>query len=285
MRGLAEFSDWAKAAGLQALASTPTGGRQPSSRHSESGQQVLRSAVAFTVPILGGSEAIGFVTMHFGRTLFGAMAPKHSGGEGLKALCAAVGEAIFVRRAFAIQREAHSPMRVGGTTPKALHAKPTPPLLRSSSMKLAAGAEAEALELEELDAEAPARLAVLQDWDLDAWALSDEDIKETIVHMFHHLGLLRAFRIRVQAMRAFVDEAGSHYYDNPFHCYRHAFTVVHTAWRFIHLGSSLSDRMSDLDRLALLLSAVCHDLVRCPLSFSPSPPPPPPAAGVCCTKP
>jgi cAMP-specific phosphodiesterase 4 len=44
--------------------------------------------------------------------------------------------------------------------------------------------------------------------------------------------------------------------------FRHAWTVMHTAWLFVAEAPSLRDRglLRDLDVLALLLAALCHDL-------------------------
>lgn len=48
--------------------------------------------------------------------------------------------------------------------------------------------------------------------------------------------------------------------DNPFHNFRHCFTVAHTAWRFIAHSEHLQQRLETVDYLALLLAALSHDL-------------------------
>lgn len=79
-RGLSQFDDWRAAA-----------------------QGGLRSAVAISAAVAAGPQVVGFVQMHLGRSIYGHGAPR-GGGAALGELCAAVGEAVFVRRAFAIAR-------------------------------------------------------------------------------------------------------------------------------------------------------------------------------------
>lgn len=47
--------------------------------------------------------------------------------------------------------------------------------------------------------------------------------------------------------------------DNPFHNFRHAFTVLHKVWMFL-FKSTLRVNLQDVDVFALLFAAVCHDL-------------------------
>jgi hypothetical protein len=50
--------------------------------------------------------------------------------------------------------------------------------------------------------------------------------------------------------------------DNPFHCFRHAFTVTQHVWLFLADRSegACCHALQELDCLALLLAAMCHDL-------------------------
>jgi len=41
-----------------------------------------------------------------------------------------------------------------------------------------------------------------------------------------------------------------HYFDNPYHNFRHAFCVAHAAWRFLNTSTELCRMLSSLDRLA-----------------------------------
>lgn len=48
--------------------------------------------------------------------------------------------------------------------------------------------------------------------------------------------------------------------DNPFHNFKHAFTVTHTAWRFLGHSPFLLSIFQSLDILAILLGGLTHDL-------------------------
>ena len=62
--------------------------------------------------------------------------------------------------------------------------------------------------------------------------------------------------------------------------------MTHTAWRLLHMSGQLRAATGDLERLALMLGSLCHDLASGPLPLplhcmpacgraSPSPAPPP----------
>jgi hypothetical protein len=48
--------------------------------------------------------------------------------------------------------------------------------------------------------------------------------------------------------------------DNPFHCFQHAFMIMHACWLFLTDLSVRNGLLEEIDCLALLLAAVCHDL-------------------------
>ena len=131
----------------------------------------------------------------------------------VRELCDAVGGAIFVRRAFAINRDAFaSGMRAAGvpTTPAALE----PHQLQPNAPYPASDGDAKALA--ELDERAAADKATLHNWALDSWELEDAEVQRLCVAMLHSHGLLRRFRISPSALASFVADVATHYNDNPF---------------------------------------------------------------------
>lgn len=110
-------------------------------------------------------------------------------------------------------------------------------------------ADADLAAFKVLDAEMEHSRLKLMDWDLDAWALSDAECTRLLAQMFHSQDLLRLFLLPPTKMAAFQDLVRCHYWSNPFHCFRHAFTVTHTAWRFLTLSDVLRDKLQDIDRL------------------------------------
>ena len=62
-------------------------------------------------------------------------------------------------------------------------------------------------------------------------------------------------------LAAFIGEVAASYHANPFHSFRHAFTVLHTCHLFLTRSALRRTRLrADVDVLALMLAALCHDL-------------------------
>jgi hypothetical protein len=98
-------------------------------------------------------------------------------------------------------------------------------------------------------------------WSLDAWQLADVEVQWLCCSMLHSMGLLRRFSIQPTHLAALVSDVAARYNANPFHSFRHAFTVMHTCWLFLNTSVSLRrQQLQDLDWLTLLLAALCHDL-------------------------
>jgi hypothetical protein len=243
----------------------------------------LPTARAVTVPLTAGPVIIGFAQLHFGLYADAAV-----NVPALLSLCDITGGAIFVRRAFALQGDGGSGRAGAGAAAVSPCAAVFECAARSGSDAYPASAE-DAGALEVLDACASADRHLLRSWSLDAWALPDDELQRLLVAQFHSLGLLRRFRISPTAFAGFVADVAEHYNgacrmhraaprafgfssrfpcvplhhpaaDNPFHNVRHAFMVTHAAWLFL-ADSTLRQRLlEDLDCLALLLAALCHDL-------------------------
>jgi hypothetical protein len=162
---------------------------------------------------------VGFCQLHLG--LF-ASTPVNLAA--LRELCDIVGGAIFVRRAFAINRDGVAGRLVAGG---GALAAATPRHIASTGVSGGGGAagaaaeseprlpypasDADAAMLAALDARAAADKSQLLRWSLDAWTLPDEEVQRLFVAQFHSLGLPRRFRISPTAFAAFVADVASHY--------------------------------------------------------------------------
>ncbi len=114
-------------------------------------------------------------------------------------------------------------------------------------------------------------------WSLDAWALSDAEVQSLCCAMLHSMGLLRRFSVQPTHLAALVSDVAARYNANPFHSFRHAASVMHRCWLFLNTSVSLRRQLTELDHLALLLAALCHDIEVRPsraLAHSHIPPPP-----------
>eukprot|EP00002_Diphylleia_rotans_P002366 TRINITY_DN11505_c0_g1_i1.p1 TRINITY_DN11505_c0_g1~~TRINITY_DN11505_c0_g1_i1.p1 ORF type:complete len:1471 (+),score=307.50 TRINITY_DN11505_c0_g1_i1:48-4460(+) len=101
--------------------------------------------------------------------------------------------------------------------------------------------------------------SILFEWELDATKFPPEYLVELIQHMFTYLGLLEPFHIPIDVLHRFLGSVRSNYNENPFHNFHHAFTVVHTVFLFI-CHTNAEDFLQPLDKLALLVAALGHDL-------------------------
>ena len=141
-------------------------------------------------------------------------------GAVIRELCDAVGGAIFVRRAFAINRDAFaSGMRAAGIPSAPVAHEPQEP--QQSAAYPASDADAKALA--ELDARAAADKATLQVWGMDPWELEEAEVQRLCCAMLHSYGLLRRFRISPSALATFVSDVATHYNANPFRTHPLAF--------------------------------------------------------------
>ena len=214
----------------------------------------LNSVHAITAPLNAGHVVVGFVTLHFPVVNTVQSAVK---AALLRELSDAVGGAIFVRRAFAVNRDAFADgMRAAGvpstpSDPRLAHASPTAPYPAD---------EADAKALAELDERAAADKETLSSWALDAWDIGDEEVQRLCSAMVHSYGLLRRFRISPKAFAAFVADVRCRYNDNFFHNFRHAVMVMHTCWLFLADSTLRRKQLLEIDWLALLVAALVHDL-------------------------
>jgi hypothetical protein len=238
-------------------------------------QAGLFSSRAITLPLNAGPVLVGFLQLHF--SAFADRGGGHPINDpslmaSLRELCDALAAAVFVRRAFAINRETFAVgMRAAGIPDAgAPHRRTSSPtrLARASSLPLPGGAlppltlEADAAALATLDASLDADAALLADWGLDVWALQEEEVCRLFSAMMHATGMLRRFCISPVAFDAFIHEVACRYSsDNAFHTFRHAWTVCHVSFLFLTQSRLRETRLNDdLDALALLLSAICHDV-------------------------
>ena len=218
----------------------------------------LPTSQAVTALLTAGPMLVGFVQLHFGLYSSGnELSP-------LRELCDAIGGAIFVRRAFAVNRD-HQ--RGGSRSLKgsASHPNSVDELKESNQLS-----EADAAAFAVLDATSAADIELMRSWtSADPDLLDDGELRRLLTAMLHSYGLLRRFRISPTAMAGFVADIASHMNENPFHHFRHAFMVTLTAWRMIDLSTAAENTLGDLGILSLLLAAMCHVSPSCFLRCAP----------------
>jgi hypothetical protein len=174
-------------------------------------QMGLKSAQAVTTKLVAGHVTLGFVQVHFG--LFNLRRPKLGEAVVLDALADAVGGALFVRRALAINREA-SPLAAAQPASRVFAAPKKHNSFKVVVLDAAAEAEAaldDGVMLHALDESAAQDNATLLSWGLDAWAMSEAELQRLCMAQLHSLGLLRRFQIKPTAFAAFMADVNAHY--------------------------------------------------------------------------
>lgn len=102
---------------------------------------------------------------------------------------------------------------------------------------------------------------ILHSLHFDAFDYLDKQLElvDLIVKMFKHFHLLEAFKISEEALLFFLHRVKSEYRNVPYHNFLHAFDVTQMTFYFLTEGG-LSEYLTDLDILALLISSVSHDV-------------------------
>lgn len=103
-------------------------------------------------------------------------------------------------------------------------------------------------------------LDVLQSYDFDVFAYSDDELLVFTMGIFQQMGMLGFLQIDSSRLQAFFLAVRSHYTaGNAFHNFKHGFSVLHVTYLFLQ-DTKAVDKLSSLDVLGLLISSLCHDI-------------------------
>ena len=86
-----------------------------------------------------------------------------------------------------------------------------------------------------------------------------EEMNRLIVMMYDGLGLLEEFDIPMESLMHFSRSVMAQYVDNPYHNFKHAFDVAQMCYFYV-TKSKAGKFLTKTDMLALITSALCHDL-------------------------
>jgi hypothetical protein len=201
--GLRAFSDWAAAA--------------------EAG---LRTRVAVTLPLCAGPVVVGFLQLHRPGAPGGLEARVRDHGV-LRELADALGGALFVRRAFALNRGGVSRLPAARRTSvfsaddsrrsnESDGRGSVATMTRVVSYSRMAASDTDDVAWENLQESAAADREILLDWTLDPWQLADDEVQRLIVSMLDSVGLLRRFNMSPGAVARFVADVALRYNSCPF---------------------------------------------------------------------
>ncbi|XP_068447018.1 high affinity cGMP-specific 3',5'-cyclic phosphodiesterase 9A-like isoform X1 [Clinocottus analis] len=93
----------------------------------------------------------------------------------------------------------------------------------------------------------------------DNWQWEEAEMLVLLQVMFTDLDFLAAFHIQLEVLQNFLFQVFCHYNNIPFHNFRHCFCVTQMMYGLIWL-TDLRSKISRIDLLIMLTSALCHDL-------------------------
>jgi len=103
--------------------------------------------------------------------------------------------------------------------------------------------------------------AMLETLDFDPYIFENEDHKLLILtyEMFDNLGLIEKYKIPRSTLQNFLLQLQASYRKIPFHNFFHSFNVTQSVYYFLTV-CDIQSHFGHLEVLALLLSALCHDI-------------------------
>uniref|UniRef100_A0A7S0DUT1 Phosphodiesterase n=1 Tax=Hanusia phi TaxID=3032 RepID=A0A7S0DUT1_9CRYP len=96
-------------------------------------------------------------------------------------------------------------------------------------------------------------------WDFDVWQKSEDQLVVYAMDIYKSSGLCDHFRISDDVLLHFILAVKRQYNHCPFHNFRHAFAVMQTLYVVLR-DTSVTDHLTDIDKLALVTAALCHDI-------------------------
>lgn len=102
-------------------------------------------------------------------------------------------------------------------------------------------------------------LSTVSSIEFDAVAFPKNEQFRILLFFFHDLGLLKEFNIQIETILRFITSISEQYHHVPFHNFNHAVDVTQMAYMIVKVGRLFSN-FTKLEILALLVSAICHDM-------------------------
>mmetsp|Transcript_2654 Transcript_2654/g.5959 ORF Transcript_2654/g.5959 Transcript_2654/m.5959 type:complete len:402 (+) Transcript_2654:52-1257(+) len=104
----------------------------------------------------------------------------------------------------------------------------------------------------------PAIVDTLRVKDFDHFRLDHEQMIVHLMHCFYDPAL--AQRVGLSQLEKFIKTVGINYLDNPFHNFRHAFSVVQIIYSMSAITNEFVAHLKPLEYFTLLVAAVGHDI-------------------------
>jgi len=100
---------------------------------------------------------------------------------------------------------------------------------------------------------------LLKTLECDALSFTADDLVHLTLEIFLECGLPEKVGIPIEKLKRFIIGVRDRMLDNPYHNWTHIFDVTQTTYS-LALACGILDRLTDMERFALCISALCHDL-------------------------
>jgi GAF domain-containing protein len=100
---------------------------------------------------------------------------------------------------------------------------------------------------------------IISKWDFNPFTVNDGDLMQYAFQMISDFDLINSLKIDIRKLKSLIMGAHALYHEDAhFHNFKHAWSVMHMSYLILRHGAS--SLLTPLDILAVLLSALCHDL-------------------------
>ena len=93
----------------------------------------------------------------------------------------------------------------------------------------------------------------------DAFSHSPEELQQLIMEAFVNLDFLPKLSVNTTKLQNFVVDISKNYRENPYHNFRHAFSVFSFSFSFLK-QTQVHTKLDPIDSLAMLVAALAHDV-------------------------
>ena len=92
------------------------------------------------------------------------------------------------------------------------------------------------------------------------WEWDEQELVGLLALMYEELGLVEQVNINQKCLKSFLGTIRGQYNCTPFHNFKHAFCVTQMCYTILHV-SGLVDRLTTLEKLALITACIGHGII------------------------
>eukprot|EP00002_Diphylleia_rotans_P040138 TRINITY_DN9462_c0_g1_i1.p1 TRINITY_DN9462_c0_g1~~TRINITY_DN9462_c0_g1_i1.p1 ORF type:complete len:1162 (+),score=253.04 TRINITY_DN9462_c0_g1_i1:407-3892(+) len=105
----------------------------------------------------------------------------------------------------------------------------------------------------------PSTVEGLRGYNFNPFQYNELQLVHLSVNMAQQLGVFESFEMNEAQLAIFFNDVRLNYQKNPYHSFIHAFDVVQTCFAIV-INTELINKLTPLEKLAMLMAGMCHDL-------------------------